>query len=117
MSGADVRGARKAKGLNQQELAARLGVSQGYVSLLESDRRPVPAVLAEKLVRLLDLPATDLPVHAGGPLDEGRAPRALSALGHEGFAYLRGARRLNPAEVLLRTLRMPAVDARVVEAL
>lgn len=117
MNGLDVRTGRRAKGWRQEELARRLRVSQGYVSLLERDRRRVPARLAEKLVRVLDLPATDLPVRSRAPLDSKRAPRVLGALGHQGFGYLRRGRRLNPAEMLLRTLRVDHVDARVVEAL
>ena len=117
MNGTQVRTGRKAKGWRQEELARRLGVSQGYVSLLERERRHVPARLAEKLVRILDLPPTGLPVRSQAPLDSNRAPRVLGALGHQGFGYLRRGRRMNPAEMLLRTLRVDQVDARVVEAL
>ena len=45
------------------------------------------------------------------------ASAALGALGYPGFAYLRNRRPLNPADLLLRTLRAGDVDARVVEAL
>jgi transcriptional regulator with XRE-family HTH domain len=117
MSGAQVRAARKAKGLRQQELARRLGVSQGYVSLLEREHRPVPGSLAKKLVPLLGLSPTELPVRAHASLPSSMAARVLGALGHRGFGYLGPAPQLNPAEILLRTLRLSQVDARVVEAL
>jgi hypothetical protein len=45
------------------------------------------------------------------------ATAALGAVGYPGFAYLRNRRPLNPADLLLRTLRPGDVDARVVEAL
>ena len=38
-------------------------------------------------------------------------------MGYPGFAYLRSGSSLNPAEVLVRTLRVENLDARLVEAL
>lgn len=117
MTGAQVRAARRTRGWKQQGLAEKLGVSQGYVSLVECNRRPVPRRLATKLASVLEMPATALPVHDAKPLALERVTRALGALGYEGFGYLRGGRRLNPADVLLGTLRADSVDGRVVEAL
>jgi hypothetical protein len=51
------------------------------------------------------------------PLDSNAATRALGTLGYPGFAHHRQRLRLNPAELLLRALRTPELDARVVEAL
>lgn len=114
----DLRLARKHKGWNQAELARRLGVSQGYVSLLESGDRPVPMHLASTLVRLLELSPTHLPVETpAAPLKSDRALSALGALGYAGFAH-RGKRvRLNPADLVARALRQDHVEARLVEAL
>ena len=53
MNGTQVRTARKARGLTQVQLARELGVSQGYVSLVESNRRSVPRRLAKKLAAVL----------------------------------------------------------------
>ena len=118
MTNRDLREARRQRGWTQAELAARLGVSQAYVCLLERDRRRVSRRLAGRLVQLLGLSASALPVgKSSSPLKAEEAPRALGALGYPGFAYLRGRRRLNPAELLLRVLRAPEVDSRVVEAL
>jgi hypothetical protein len=50
-------------------------------------------------------------------LDAADLAGALAALGYPGFAFLRSRRRLNPAEVLLAALRMPNLEARVLEAL
>jgi transcriptional regulator with XRE-family HTH domain len=114
----ELREARRERGWTQEELAARLGVSQAYVCLLERGRRMVPRRLAEKLVKFLELPASALPVGSNPtPLKADEAPSALGALGYPGFAYMRGRRRLNPAELLLRVLRAREVDSRVVEAL
>ena len=117
MSGTQLRAARTRRGLKQQELADRLGLSQGYVSLLERNRRVVPRRLAQKLASVLQLPATSLPVGDTEPLEPERATRVLGTLGYEGFKYLRRGRRLNPAELVLRILRGDNVDARVVKAL
>jgi transcriptional regulator with XRE-family HTH domain len=118
MSGTDLRRARKARGWNQTDLAQKLGLSQAYVSLLESDRRAFPERLVRKVVTVLGLAASDLPVSAESkPLSVEKAARALGALGYSGFAHLRRTRKLNPAELLVRTLTARNVEARLVEAL
>jgi transcriptional regulator with XRE-family HTH domain len=118
MSGTDVARARKARGWTQHDLASRLGVSQPYVSLLERNRRAVPRRLALRLSNALGLPPSTLPVGpVGHPLAPRRAAASLGRVGYPGFAYLRGGQALNPAEVLVRTLRAENLDARLVEAL
>jgi transcriptional regulator with XRE-family HTH domain len=103
--------------MTQQALAAKLGVSQGYVSLLEAGARPVPRRLQEKLVRVLQMGASALPVQGEPkPLTGDGVQSALSALGYPGFAHVRG-RRMNPAEVVLRALLSDELDARLVEGL
>lgn len=117
MTGRQLKAARETRRWNQQQLAARLGVSQAYVSLLERDQRPLPARLVNQLVSLLDLPATALALRENPPFDGDHATRALGTLGYDGFAYLRKHRQTNPAEVLLRALGAEQLDARVAEAL
>ena len=117
MSGSDVSRARKARGLKQEDLAAKLGVSQGYVSLLERNQRAVPRHLASKLASVLGMAPTVLPVRDAKTLTSDQAAKALGVLGYEPFAYLARGRRLNPAEVLVAVLRTDDVDVRVVEAL
>ena len=111
--------ARTARQWTQAELATRLGVSQGYVCLLERGERPVSATLAASLAHLLGMAPSTLPASADSDAyDAGRAARALAALGYARFADRPRRRELrNPAEVVLRCLRAPDVDARVVEAL
>ena len=118
MSGADLLQARSMKGWTQGDLARRLAVSQAYVSLLESGQRVLPERLVRKLVTVLGLPASALPVSsesAALPADD--VARALGTLGYSGFAHLRHSRKLNPAELLVRTLSASNVEARLVEAL
>lgn len=118
MTGVGVREARKQKQWTQADLAEKLGVTQAYVSLLESNRRGVPRRLQPKLVTLLDLPASELPMTGTAePLPEHRIASALASLGYPGFAHLAHARKLNPAELLDRTLRRPHLEARLAEAL
>ena len=118
MTGAQLQEHRRALGWTQAGLARRLGLSQAYVSLLESGARPVPARLASKLVAVLHLPATALPVSTtAAPLEPGAAAGSPSAPGYEPLAHVRRARAVNPAELLVRTLRNRRVEARVVEAL
>lgn len=118
MTGEELRGARRGRGWTQVELAGRLGVSQGYVCLLERDQRSVPDRLAQRLVNLLNLSPSTRPLSSStAPLEADAATRALGTLGYPGFAHYRQGRSLNPAELLLRALRTPELDARVVEAL
>ena len=51
------------------------------------------------------------------PLAEDAVTTALATLGYPGFAYRRRRQGLNPAELLLRSLKTTNLDARVVEAL
>jgi len=111
----ELKRAREARGWTQLQMAQRLGVSQGYVSLMESGARPVPHSLAALLRRKLGLsPSTLAPRELN--LDPDGLPGVLGALGYEPFGYLKG-RLLNPATVLLAALRQKDLSSRVVEAL
>lgn len=82
------------------------------------NRAAVPKRLARKLVGVLELSPSTLPVQvARGALKADEASAALGAVGYPGFAHLRNRHPLNPADLLLRTLRATDVDTRVVEAL
>jgi len=115
----ELKRARTTRQWTQARLAASLGVSQGYVCLLERGERPVPAPLAATLAQLLDMAPTTLPASSNSnAFDTDGAVRALAALGYDRFpARPRRRERRNPGEVVLRCLRAPDVDARVVEAL
>lgn len=79
----------------------------------------MPTPLAEASARILDMSPSALPVSANtDAFDAAGAVRALAALGDERFAERpRRRERRNPAEVVLRCLRAPDLDARVVEGL
>ncbi len=122
MNGVALKAAREKAGWKQVNLARRLGVTQAYLSLMESGRRRVPARLAHRLARLLDLPPTMLPLMTT-PVSKGRPTNdwfeaQLAHLSYPGFAYRKrpGAVR-HPAEVLLAALAFDELEPRLVEAL
>jgi transcriptional regulator with XRE-family HTH domain len=120
MSPTQLRLARKAAGLTQQAAAARLGVSQAYLALLEGGRRRLTERLALKSVRLYHLPPTALPpeqLPSSGARDSEIVARRLAGLGYPGFSFLRPARRVNPASVLLAALSSSDLEVRVIEAM
>jgi transcriptional regulator with XRE-family HTH domain len=110
--------ARLERGWSQQEAAGRLGVTQAYYSMLENGRRNLtPRV--RKLMQVLKLPPTVLPVHEvrEGVTDDFLA-HELALLEYPGFAHLRrGGLRVNPAEYLLTALAKSNLEARVAEGL
>ena len=118
MNGEQLRNARLERGWSQQEAAARLGVSQAYLSMLESGRRS-PAPLARKLMHVYGLPPTILPAsEVRENVSADFLARELARLGYPGFAHLRrGGGNMNPAEFLLTALAQRSLEARVAEGL
>ena len=116
MTGKEFMLARRQRGWTQCDVAARLGVSQTYVALLERDKRPFPPGLLRKAVTLFGMSPSALPLSLRA-LTVTELTRQLSALGYPGFAHVRPARRRNPAEVLLAALGKDNLEARVAEAL
>lgn len=113
-----LKAARRRCGWTQAQAAERLGVSQPYLSLLESGQRPLTPELAELAVRHFGLSPARLPYPSGRRRSNSDAfVRDLAALGYPGFAYVRGGRRRNPASVLVAALECEELDPRVVEAL
>lgn len=118
-----MKSARRVKRWTQQRAAARLGLSQPYLSMLENGERKLTRRLARRFRSVFNLPPTFVPpsdppdARLGSPVAQTLAEQ-LSALGYPGFAYLAARRRTkNPAEVLLRALAQDELEARVVEAL
>lgn len=109
--------ARLRAGMTQAHLAARLGVSQPYLSLLESGARRLREQLARSAARVLHLSPALLPVPAEPKTRERDFPRALAALGYPGYGHLRGGRTLNPALAVLEALASASLDARVTQGL
>src|SRR5438128_2305572 len=104
MNGHWLREERERKGWTQERAAARLGVSQTYLSLLENSRRPVSRRLAMKLHRQFAVPPTALPVEATDVQKDAQSlAEGLAALGYPGFAHFK-RRRHNPAQLLFAAL-------------
>jgi transcriptional regulator with XRE-family HTH domain len=119
VNGTQLRQARLAASCTQQEAAQKLCITQAYLSMVERGNRPVSAELASKAVGLFEVPATALPFqdHNTASRDDTFFASALGALGYEGFSHLRGAARINPAELLMEALDRDNLDSRVIEAL
>jgi transcriptional regulator with XRE-family HTH domain len=118
MSSEQLKRARLEHGWSQQEAADRLGVTQAYLSMLESGRRDMTH-LSRKLMQVYGLSPTVLPVQE---VRENATPdflaHELASLGYPGFAHLRGkARKTNPADFLLAALVQRNLEARVAEGL
>jgi transcriptional regulator with XRE-family HTH domain len=122
MDGRALEEARRKKKWTQEETACALGVTQAYLSMLEKGRRPVSDTLARKVLKVLDVSPTALPLRSSAvtepfPSGEHDYGRQLGALGYPGFAYLKKDARRNPAAVLFDSLNESDLDARVAEAL
>src|SRR5467141_1639260 len=113
-----LRNERERKGWTQEQAAARLGVSQTYLSLLENSLRPVSQRLAMKLQRRFAVPPIALPVEATHVQEDAQSlAEGLAFLGYPGFAHFKRRRRHNPAQLLVAALGMNDLEARLSEAL
>ena len=119
MNGAELREARVTAGCTQRDAAAKLGVTQAYLSMVERGVRPVSAELASRVVAVFAVPATALSLgqYERRHRDELYFKQTLGALGYGGFAYLGGGHAVNPAWLLMEAIDEEDVDARVIEAL
>jgi transcriptional regulator with XRE-family HTH domain len=119
MNGADFKKFRRTAKLTQKQAASRLGLTQAYLSMVESGRRPISPGMVDHVLQVFDLPPTALPMEtqATSCKAEGELPAELGALGYPGFAYFRGKPACNPAQLLFRALDQEDLDSRVVEAL
>ncbi len=119
MTGLDLKHARQSVNCTQAHAAAKLGLTQAYLSMLERGRRPMTSVLATEVQKVFNLPATALPLETEerSSLGESEFKSDLGALGYPGFGYLRGKPKRNPAQLLFCALDQPDLDTRVVEAL
>ena len=120
MSAQELKAARTTKGLTQTAAAARLGVSQAYVAMLENGTRRLTRRLAPRVMKVYGLPPTTLPPSGSVTArPEAELASDLAALGYPGLAHLRPTRRnvKNPTEVLLAALANDDLESRLVEAL
>src|SRR5579864_6529562 len=117
----DLRTARKQKGLTQEQAASTLGVTQAYLSMLESNRRPVPARKLFRVVEVYGLSYSALPMQGEqvwDKLQSDAVANQLAALGYPGFSYMKVDRpHWNPAELLVAALTKNELESRVAEGL
>ena len=114
--------ARKRAGLTQQRAAARLGVCQSYLSMVENGQRGLSPELARSMVHVYKLSPVSFPPTEARWDPKVAEPEQLAAdlagLGYPGFAYLRKRRsERNPGELLLTALAQDRLEARLFEAL
>jgi transcriptional regulator with XRE-family HTH domain len=114
--------ARNKKNWEQAEAAARLGISQPYLSLLEAGKRVITKPLARRAVQVYQLPPTALPVEKSFESlpepDEEKLATDIANLGYSKLAHLKKkSPKKNPAEVLLTALSAKNLESRLVEAL
>lgn len=120
MNSEQLKQARLRRRQTQQQVAAHLGVTQAYYSMLENGVRTPSAELARKLMREYHVSPVVLPVSVTTMLNPTPAflARALAALDYPGFAHLRqGSKKVNPAQFLLLALKQNNLEARVAEGL
>ncbi len=108
---------RLARGWPQVEAAKRLGISQSYLSMLETGDRVVTPALARKSARVYGLPPTVFALPPQPATDPGDLTVELAKLGYPAFAPAPARNRRNPAEVLITALAKSDLDTRVAEAL
>jgi len=113
---------RTAKGLKQTQAAARLGVSQSYLAMLENGARRLTPKLARRAAKVYGLPPTVLPhshLVPGPGVSADTLVNDLAALGYPGFAHRSSPKQKpkNPSDVLLAALAQHDLEARLVEAL
>jgi transcriptional regulator with XRE-family HTH domain len=120
MTGQDLREARGRRGWTQQQAAEHLGLSQAYVSMLERDRRPLPAHLVKDVLSEYEMSPVALPLRGPGAwaeLDNNVLAKELAGLGYPGFSYMKARATWNPAELLVAALSKDDLEPRVAEAL
>ena len=122
MNGEQLLKARLAHNWEQKDAAAKLKVSQPYLSLLEAGKRPVTERVTRRAASVFNLPPTVLPLKltSDSPKSksEGFLVLQLAALGYPKFSHLRqNIKKENPILVLTAALEREDLDSRLVEAL
>ena len=116
VTGDELKAARLASSWTQNDAAAKLGVTQAYLSMVERGTRAVSTELAATAVGVLKVPATAIPIRQTQRRRPDYFQKSLGSLGYPGFAYLRRSAKINPAELLMEALDRDDLDPRVVEA-
>ncbi|MDQ6786032.1 MAG: helix-turn-helix domain-containing protein [Acidobacteriota bacterium] len=123
MNGEKILRERLSRNWEQTVAAAKLKVSQPYLSLIEAGKRPLTEKLARRAVRVFNLPPTALPIKESSDAAGKKAKAGdllasqLASLGYPKFSHLKKTEKINPAEVLIQALKTGDIDSRTVEAL
>ena len=112
---------RLSRDWEQQATATKLKVSQPYLSLIETGKRPVTKKLARRAMRVFNLPPTALPLKDSVEKSRTKAGHLLASqlagLNYPKFSHLKKTKNTNPADVLMSALAEDDLDSRTVEAL
>ena len=104
MNGEQILKERTSRNWEQLKTAARLKVSQPYLSLIETGKRPVTEILARRAIRLFKLPPTALPLRDVSQLTTSKSETLLASqlagIGYPKFAHLTKSKKVNPAIIL-----------------
>lgn len=118
MNFAELKRAREQQGLTQSQAAARLKVSQGYLSLLERGLRDPSDRLQASLSAVYGLaPSAESSSRGASSVDPDELAKRLGGLGYEPFAYRERGAKPRPEWVLFTALSQRDLDARLTEAL
>jgi transcriptional regulator with XRE-family HTH domain len=103
--------------LTQVEAAKALGISQPYLSQLESGQRVAASALARRATSLYHLSPTALPFAEAETVKAVDLQQELAGLGYPEFAHVSPEEKRNPAQVLLNAVVQRDLETRLVEAL
>lgn len=122
MNGKVLLNERLSRNWEQSEAAAKLKVSQPYLSLLETGKRPITKKIARRAVSVFKLPPSVLPFENAAEISQTKAndntlSSNIAALGYPKFSHLKKSVKVNPALILITTLKLDDLDSRIVEAL
>ncbi len=122
MNGEVLLNERLSRNWEQSQAATKLKVSQPYLSLLETGKRPITKKIARRAVSVFKLPPSVLPFENSAEIsqtkaDENTLSSNIAALGYPKFSHLKKSVKVNPALILITTLKLDDLDSRIVEAL
>lgn len=121
MNGSQLLQARQNRNWEQIETAEKLGVSQSYLSLLETGKREITKKISLRAVKLFGFSPTALPIESKFEelvsVKNDELAQDLGTLGYPKFAFLKSKKTKNPLEVLFLALKIENLESRLVEAL
>jgi len=117
MTGTQWTAGREKAGLTQVAAAKALGISQPYLSQLETGQRVAAPALARRAAALYHLSPTALPLAEAETVKADDLQHELAGLGYPEFAHVSPEEKRNPAQVLLNAVVQCDLDTRLVEAL